>query len=56
LVIESADGAKKVRFDINDPSPHNSPHGHVEEFKQVKNKMKPKYKSGPIYPKDVPHE
>lgn len=56
LVIESADGAKKVRFDINDPSPHKSPHGHVEEFKKVKNKMKPKYKSGPIYPKDVSHE
>lgn len=56
LVVESAKGTKKVRFDIKDPSPHKSPHGHVEEFSQVKNKMKPKFKSGPIYPKDVPHE
>jgi hypothetical protein len=56
LVLESADKTKKVRFDINDTSPHNNPHGHVEEFERVKNKMKPTFESGPIYPKDVPHD
>jgi RHS repeat-associated protein len=56
LVVESADGAKKVRFDIKRPAPHSNPHAHVEEFTTVKNKSVPTYKSGPIYPKDVPHE
>ena len=56
LVIESADGTRTVRFDINNPNPHRSPHLHVEEYKRVKNKKKPTYESGPLYPKDVPHE
>lgn len=56
LVLESADASRKVRFDINRTAPHKSPHAHVEEFKQVKNKSVPTYKSGPVYPKDVPHE
>lgn len=56
LVMESADGLKKIRFDINRPAPHKNPHSHVEIFKKVKNKKVPVEKSGPIYPKDVPHE
>jgi len=49
-VIISKDGARRIRFDINNPSPHNSPHGHIEEL--VNGKW---VKSGPIYPVDVPH-
>lgn len=56
LVIESQNGLAKVRFDINRTVPHKSPHAHVEVFEQVKNKKVPVQKSGPIYPKDVPHE
>jgi hypothetical protein len=56
LVIESANGLKKVRFDINHTAPHKNPHGHVELFKKVKNNKVPVKKSGPIYPRDVPHE
>jgi hypothetical protein len=48
-ILLSTDGTRRVRFDINNPSPHDYPHGHVEEF--VNGKW---VKSGPIYPKDVP--
>ena len=41
--------ARRVRFDINRPAPHTSPHAHVEEL--VDGKWR---KSGPIYPTDVP--
>jgi hypothetical protein len=56
LVIESQNGLTKVRFDINRTVPHKNSHAHVEVFEQVKNKKVPVQKSGPIYPKDVPHE
>jgi hypothetical protein len=47
----SADETKRVRFDINNPSPHKNPHAHVEQ------KIEDNWvKSGPIYPKDVPQE
>ena len=49
-VFMSGDGTKRIRFDINNTSPHNNPHGHVEEL--VNGKW---VKSGPIYPTDVPH-
>ena len=49
-VFMSGDGTKRIRFDINNPSPHNNPHGHVEEL--VNGKW---VKSGPIYPTDIPH-
>jgi hypothetical protein len=49
-IFLSKDGLRRVRFDIKRPSPHNSPHTHVEEF--VNGKWR---KSGPIYPTDVPH-
>jgi len=31
-VFISSDGTRRIRFDINNTSPHNNPHGHVEEF------------------------
>ncbi|MDE7332098.1 MAG: hypothetical protein K2O16_07630 [Lachnospiraceae bacterium] len=49
-VFMSNDATKRLKFDINNTSPHNNPHGHVEEF--VDGKW---IKSGPIYPADVPH-
>jgi len=49
-VFMSSDGTRRIRFDINNTSPHNNPHGHVEEL--INGKW---VKSGPIYPKDVPH-
>lgn len=49
-VFMSGDGTKRIRFDINNTSPHNNPHGHVEEL--VNGKW---VKSGPIYPIDVLH-
>lgn len=41
-------GTRRVRFDIKNPSPHQSPHSHVEEL--INGKWQ---KSGPIYPTDV---
>jgi hypothetical protein len=49
-VFLSQNGTRKVRFDINDPSPHGSPHGHADEF--IDGKW---VRSEPIYPKDVPN-
>lgn len=49
-VFMSGDGIKRIRFDINNTSPHNNPHGHVEE--RVNGKW---VKSDPIYPTDIPH-
>ncbi|MCK5228880.1 MAG: hypothetical protein KAR13_01360, partial [Desulfobulbaceae bacterium] len=48
-IFLSKEGTKRFRFDIKNPHPHKSPHGHVEILKNGKWK-----KSGPIYPKDVP--
>ncbi len=39
---------RRVRFDINNPNPHQSPHSHVEELLNGEWQ-----KSGPIYPTDV---
>jgi hypothetical protein len=50
LVIVSSDGQRRVRIDLRNPHPHQNPHGHVEE--KVNGQWD---KSGPIYPKDVPH-
>ncbi len=46
--IDDAGLVKKVRFDTNNPTPHDFPHGHVERFKKVKSKEKQIKKSGPI--------
>jgi RHS repeat-associated protein len=47
-VFVSKDGLRRIRFDINRPHPHQSPHMHVEE--QVNGRW---VKSGPIFPRDV---
>ncbi len=47
-IFLSADGLRRIRFDINRPSPHLSPHAHVEE------KLGGKWTgSGQLYPCDV---
>jgi hypothetical protein len=49
-VFLSKDGVRRVRFDFQNPTPHQNPHAHVEV------KINDKWvKSGPIYPSDVPH-
>ena len=48
-IFVSADGTKRVRFDINRPYPHENPHSHVEEI--INGRW---VKSGPIYPRDLP--
>jgi hypothetical protein len=47
-IFLSKDGLRRVRFDINNPSPHLNPHSHVEI--NVNGKW---VKSGPLYPSDV---
>jgi hypothetical protein len=47
-VFLSKDGLRRVRLDINNPSPHANPHMHVEV--NVNGKW---VKSGPLYPSDV---
>ena len=49
LVIVSEDGNRKIRFDVNNPAPHESPHGHVEWKTEHGNWRGP----GPIFPKDT---
>ena len=52
-VFVSQDGLRKVRFDINNPAPHNSPHVHFERF--VNGKWKPVNPNmSQIYPFNVP--
>lgn len=48
-IVLSDDGLRRLRFDINRPYPHSSPHAHVEEL--VNGRW---VKSGPLYPTDVP--
>jgi hypothetical protein len=50
-VFLSKDGLRKVRFDFNKPSPHESPHLHLEqlieeEWKEISR----------VYPIDVTHK
>ncbi len=54
LILQSKNGLREVRFDFNNPSPHKSPHVHVIEYKQVKNK-KVETRNDRVYPNDVPH-
>jgi hypothetical protein len=49
LIMLSADEAKRIRFDINRPYPHQSPHAHVDQL--IDGQWQ---KSGQIYPTDVP--
>jgi RHS repeat-associated protein len=55
LVIQSSDELREVRFDINRPHPHQSPHVHVVEYKRVKNR-KVEVRNDRVYPSDVPHQ
>ncbi|MBM3201872.1 MAG: hypothetical protein FJZ56_05635 [Chlamydiae bacterium] len=49
-IFLSKDGFRRVRFDFNRPTPHNSPHSHIEY------KLNGVWEdSGQIYPIDVPH-
>ena len=48
-VFISADGKRRIRFDIKHPAQHQNPHSHVEEF--IDGEWK---KSGPIFPIDTP--
>lgn len=50
LVLVSKDGSRRVQFHMENPSPHNNPHAHVDQ--KINEKWQ---KSGQIYPKDVPH-
>jgi hypothetical protein len=50
-IFLSENGNRKIRFDLNNPSPYANSHGHVEEF--VNGHW---IKSGPIYPNDLPNK
>ena len=50
-VFISQDGTRRIRFDINNPSPHQYAHAHIE----IKTGKSGWSKSGPIWPKDLPH-
>ncbi|MCL2425179.1 MAG: hypothetical protein FWD05_02465 [Oscillospiraceae bacterium] len=53
-IFISADGMRKIRFDINNPLPHNNPHVHIEIF--VNGRWKPASSAvTQIYPSNVPH-
>jgi len=54
LVITSADGMRKIRFDINNTRPHENVHMHIERF--TGSRWVPFDRSLPqIFPRDVPH-
>jgi len=48
-VFVSRDGTRRLRFDINRPYPHQSPHAHIDEL------VDGKWTTKRIYPTDVPH-
>ncbi len=50
IIVLSKDGNKRFRVDINRTNPHQNPHAHIEEL--IDGKW---IKSGPVYPRDVPH-
>lgn len=50
IILLSADGLKRVRFDINRPFPHENLHSHVEEL------INGEWQGIRIYPHDVPHK
>jgi hypothetical protein len=55
LILESKDGLRQVRFDVNHPQPHRSPHAHVVEYRNTKNGKERIYNER-VYPRDVPPE
>jgi len=44
---------REVRFDFNDPSPHDHPHMHVIDYKQIKTNKIPD-PNRRLWPSDVP--
>jgi len=52
LVLESKDGMRQMRMDVNHPYPHKNPHTHVIEFESIKNR-KVVSTNHRIYPIDV---
>ena len=56
LIIESKDGLKQFRIDLNNPFPHiNQPHCHFIKFKQIRGNKYKEYDVR-IFPKDVVKE
>jgi hypothetical protein len=53
LVVLSGDEMREVRFDFNDPSPHDHPHMHVIDYKQIKTNKIPD-PNRRLWPSDVP--
>jgi len=54
-IIMSADGTRKVRFDINNPHPHENPHMHFEHLNNKGNWVPVDPSNPQIYPFNVPH-
>jgi len=53
-IFMSNDGLRKIRFDINNPSPHSNPHAHFEQL--IGGRWRPVNPGSPqIYPSNVPH-
>ena len=51
MVFLSKKGDRRIRFDLNNPSPHKNPHMHIEELKS-----NGKWTGKRIYPKDIASE
>lgn len=54
LILQSKNGLREIRFDFRNPAPHKSPHVHVIEYKNVKNKKLETFNKR-VYPSDVPN-
>ena len=52
LLIESKDGLRQFRMDLNHPKPHTNPHFHLIEY-SMKNNKKFEIMNKRIYPIDV---
>ena len=55
LLIESEDGLRQFRMDLNHPAPHKNPHTHLVEYEMRKNR-KFETTNERIYPTDVSPE
>ncbi|MGH7659201.1 MAG: RHS repeat-associated core domain-containing protein [Gemmatimonadales bacterium] len=55
LILQSADEMREIRFDFNNHAPHRSPHVHVIEYKNVKNR-KVETRNDRVFPRDVSPE
>ena len=41
LIVQPADAMHEIRFDFNDPAPHQNPHVHVIDYRRIKNNKIP---------------